>query len=300
MINQLNKVNLIVSFLGFILLFSACDGRPKGVLSQTKMANVLTEMHKTDALLAEKELLDSSYSTKMLYNFIFKKYDITKAEFDSSLVWYTKNPQRFENVYDNVMIQLTDLQKDVAKGKYHPIDSIEARKIKYNIWNKRLKYILTKDSLRTHLDFEILNQDFFYKDVYVLKFLQRISPADSCKNQLIRFQINYTNGRVQGVIKKVNHDGITRRYMFRLTANNPSKIKSISGQLLGSSIYKGKLNVKIDSISLTRIFDPTQHTVILKTLQKTDPKNYPTTVLPRNKVKNQLVQRNRRTLILKR
>ena len=294
-----NKEYLIVLFIGFILLFSACDGRPRGIISQSKMANVLTEMHKTDALMDERGITFNSYSNKVpYYNFIFKKYDISKAEFDSSLVWYTKNPQIFNNVYDKVIIQLTDLQKDVTKGKYHAIDSIELRKIRYNIWIKRSSYLLTKDSTRTHLDFEIPNQNFFYKDVYVFKFLQRISPEDSCKNQFISFQINYTNGRVHGVIKKVKSDGVSRRYMFRLMAIYPYKIKSISGQLLGSSIYKGKLNAKIDSISLTRIFDPIMQTEILKTLQKTDPKNYPTTVLPQSNINNHFPTRNKRSLIL--
>ena len=181
----------------------------------------------------------------------------------------------------------------------HPIDTIEARKIRYNIWIKRPNYLLTKDSARTHLDFEIPDQSFFYKDVYVLKFLQRISPEDSCKNQLIRFQINYTNGRVQGVIRKVKNDGVTRRYTFRLTANYPKKIKSISGQLLGSSIYKGKLNAKIDSITLTRIFDPIRQPEILKILQKSDKKNYPTFDLPQSNINNHFPPRNKRSLILK-
>jgi len=295
-----NKEYIILLFVGFMLLFSACDGRPRGIISQGKMANVLTEMHKTDALLDERGLTNTSYSTKAsYYNFIFKKYDISKAEFDSSLVWYTKNPQIFNNVYDKVVVQLTDLQKDVTKGKYHPIDTIEARKIRYNIWIKRPNYLLTKDSARTHLDFEIPDQSFFYKDVYVLKFLQRISPEDSCKNQLIRFQINYTNGRVQGVIRKVKNDGVTRRYTFRLTANYPKKIKSISGQLLGSSIYKGKLNAKIDSITLTRIFDPIRQPEILKILQKSDKKNYPTFDLPQSNINNHFPPRNKRSLILK-
>ena len=158
MFNQPNKlIARIIFFLGIGLFLAACDGRPSGVLSQDKMANVLTEMHKTDASLAQKDLLYGRYSDKVpYYKFILKKYGITQAEFDSSLVWYTKNPIRFERVYDNVLVQLTSLQIDVKKGKYHKIDSLDQNIIKYNIWNKRTHYALNKDSTRTKLNFDIL------------------------------------------------------------------------------------------------------------------------------------------------
>ena len=261
--------------IGIILLFAAC-ARPKGVLSQNDMVNVLTDLHKLDGSLTAKGLMyNEADKRNEYYASVLKKYGITKAEFDSSLVWYSKNPKSFDRIYDKVIVQLTDLQKDINKGKYHFVDSVEMAKIKYNIWTKRTKYALTKDSARTHLDFEIPDQNFMLGDVYVLKFLQRIAPEDSSAKQLIRFQINYVNGRVRGVIKLVENDGVTRRYTLRISSIHPSKIKSISGELLGSSVYKGKQNSTTDSISLTRIFNGSKQDSLLKVLQKADPEHYP-------------------------
>ncbi|MFT3753026.1 MAG: hypothetical protein QM800_09170 [Paludibacter sp.] len=88
------------------------------------------------------------------------------------------------------------------------------------------------------MDFEIPDQNFMLGDVYILKFLQRIAPVDSSTNPLIRLQINYANGRVRGVIKKTYNDGLTRRFTLRISSIHPTKIKSISGELLGSTTYK--------------------------------------------------------------
>lgn len=277
MFNQSNKIKIqLVLIIGFILLLSACDDRPKGVLNQSDMAKVLVDMHKTEAYMAEKGLNFSSVSEKApYYNYILKKYGITQAEFDSSLVWYTKNPKKFEKVYDHVIINLAKFQKEIKGGKYHPAeDSLELAKIKVNVWNKRTKYELTKDSARTHLDFEIPTQSFMYGDLYILKFLLRIAPEDSCKKQRVIFRINYANGTYDSVYKTAYHDSLLRRYTFSYPAFRKLKIKSISGQLLGSSAYKGKLHATVDSISLFRKFNPVMQDSLRKLVQKADTVNY--------------------------
>jgi hypothetical protein len=220
------------------------------------MTNVLTEMHKADASMNETGLTYKHYSDKApYYKFIFKKYGITQARFDSSLVWYSKNPRVFGNIYDKVLANLTNLQKEVKKGKYHPVDTLDMTKMRTPIWNKRTRYLLTKDSTRTHLNFEIPNNNFMYKDIYILKFLQRIAPVDSCTKQRIVLRINYINGKADSISSIAYHDSILRRYTFRLHAIRKVKIKSISGELLGSKTYKGKLNSLTDSISLIREYN---------------------------------------------
>lgn len=240
------------------------------------MANVLIDMHKTDAVLAERGFTYNHYNLKSpYYSYILKKHGVTQAEFDSSLTWYSKNPKKFDKVYDKVLVQLTKFQKEIRNGKYHAVDTLELAKIKINIWNKRYKYLLTKDSARTHLDFEITNSshNLMFRDVYLLKFLQRIAPEDSSKNKRILFRINYENGKIDSVSKPAYNDSLLRRYSFRMTAHRKLKIKSISGQLLGSSAYRGKFNVTIDSLSLTRIFNPADQDSLRRILENKGLKN---------------------------
>jgi hypothetical protein len=259
----------------FILLLSACDGRPKGVLASGKMADVLVEMHKTDAVLAEKGYVFGRYSNKApYYKFILKKYNITQAQFDSSLVWYTKNPQRFENVYDNVLSQLTSLQKDVDSRKFHPIDYEELGKQRTDLWNQGRKYTFNKDSVRTKFAFEIKNEYLLYRDVYVLKMLLNIAREDSCKNRRIELRINYFNGQSDSKSVIAYNDGITRRYVFRMPAYKKLKIKSISGQLLGCSAFKGIFHATLDSLSLIREYKPIQMDSLRGIVQKADTTHY--------------------------
>jgi len=277
--------NRFILLAAIILLLSACDRRPKGVLNQNDMTIVLTEMHKTDASLMERGLTYNHYSDKApYYKFIFKKYKITQAKFDSSLVWYSKNPRVFGNIYTKVLANLTELQKEVKNGKYHPVDTLDLTKMRTSIWNKRIKYLLTKDSTRTHLNFDIPESNFMLGDVYELKFLQRIAPVDSSKNQRIILRINYANGKADSVSGIAYHDSILRRYTIRLHAYRRLKIKSISGELLGSKTYKGKMNSLTDSISLIREYNSRIQDSLRKVVDMASPGYKPVPVNTNNEL----------------
>ena len=270
-----NLLRLLLCGLVTVLVLSGCF-RPKGVLSQSTMTDVLVDMHKTDAILAENNTAYGQYSKKApYYNYIFKKYGITKAEFDSTLVWYTKNPQKFENMYDDVIKRLTALQKDVDDNKFHPIDYANIGKERLDIWNKPTHHKFSKDSVRTKVDFEIKSDNLLYGDVYELKLRLKIPTEDSCRKQRIELRINYYNGKAYHTFKLVKNDGIMRRFTFRMPAYQKLKIKSVSGQLLASSAYKGIFHATLDSIRLIREFNRLQQDSLKRLVQESDTIHYP-------------------------
>jgi len=272
MINLQN--NSMYRFIVIIVLFiavSSCNSRPKGVINEKDMTSILIEMHKLDGIILEKGFQYGNPDLKQkYYQFILKKYDVTQAEFDSSLVWYNKNPKKFEVIYDNVLVQLTEFENEVKSNKYHPIDSVELAKRKDDVWNKNAYYQFNKDSARTHFDFEIKNPNFLLGDVYVLRFLQRIAPEDSCKNSYVVLRINYANGKKDSAYTITHNDSLLRRFSLRLPALRKLKIKSISGSLLGSKKYKGKFNATLDSIVLLRQYNTRLQDSLKKVVNKND------------------------------
>ncbi len=276
MFQRTTNTSIQLTFLfGIMLILSACD-RPKLVLSDSKMTSVLVDMHKTEATLSEKGLYYGPYSKKAPYfNNVFKRNGITQAQFDSSLVWYTKNPHKFENVYDEVIKQLSDLQIAVDKNKFHPIDYANIGKERLDIWNKPTHHKFSKDSVRTKVDFEIKSDNLLYGDVYELKLRLKIPTEDSCRKQRIELRINYYNGKAYHTFKLVKNDGIMRRFTFRMPAYQKLKIKSVSGQLLASSAYKGIFHATLDSIRLIREFNRLQQDSLKRLVQESDTIHYP-------------------------
>lgn len=253
----LNKFSVqTILFVGIIVLMISCDNRPKGVLSQNEMTNILVEMHKLEGTFSEKsDSIVTSNDKIPYYNSILSKFNITQAEFDSSIVWYSKNPKKYEKIYSNVITRLTELNDDVKNRKFHPIDSVALKNKRIELWDSISKFTYTKDSSRTKLSFKIIDSTLQYRDKYILTFRQRIAPEDSCDGQHIVFRINYENGLTDSIYLKTQNDSLLKHYYIKFPALRKKIIKSISGDLFGSKKFKGKFNASIDSISLIREYN---------------------------------------------
>ena len=94
--------------------------RPRGVLSNSEMRDVLYDLHRVDGAI---QVAGYNYSHDQevagYYKNVLDKHGITQAQFDSSLVWYTDNPQIFNKLYPKVLERLEadfDREKQLRKA----------------------------------------------------------------------------------------------------------------------------------------------------------------------------------------
>lgn len=100
-----------------LLLCVAVMGcRPRGVLSNSEMRDVLYDLHRVDgALQVAGYNYGHSQELSAYYKSVLDKHGITQAQFDSSLVWFTDNPQIFNKIYPKVIDRLqADLDREEA------------------------------------------------------------------------------------------------------------------------------------------------------------------------------------------
>ena len=256
---QKNNHIIFLSVIGCFLLMMACTNRPKEVLSSNKMAAVLIDLHKLDGTLVAQGMEFQTAENVHYYEFVLEKHHVTQAIFDSSLVWYARNPKRFEKVYIKVVENITDWEKQIAEGKYHPIEPdtvVLPMFARMQLWNDSTFYHLTCDSARTELAFKIENDSLLLGDLYILSFLQRVAPEDSTDSRQAQLFVNYLNGKSDTLSTTLYNDSVLRRFTFYKFATDTLKIKSIAGKLLAGTDYKGTQNVFIDSVSLVRRYEP--------------------------------------------
>jgi hypothetical protein len=94
--------------IGCLLLCVAIVGcRPRGVLSNREMRDVLYDLHRADGAI---QVAGYNYSHDQevagYYKNVLDKHGITQEQFDSSLVWFTDNPQIFNKIYPKVLERL--------------------------------------------------------------------------------------------------------------------------------------------------------------------------------------------------
>ncbi len=98
-------VRPILFAFGTLLLLNTC--RPKDVISATQMEDVLCDLHRADGILYVKGFAyGRDEAASKYYEVVLQKHGITQAVFDSSLVWYTDHPQRFNKIYPKVVARL--------------------------------------------------------------------------------------------------------------------------------------------------------------------------------------------------
>lgn len=129
----------------------SCIDRPDSVLSDEQMVDLLVDIHRSEGLL---ELQNShSYSgdeyQKSVMASVLVDHGVTRAQYDSSLMWYAKHLKRFVRVYSHVDERLKEEFERwnllVAESREFKIsevgDSVE-------LWTLR-NYLVLDDSLHT-------------------------------------------------------------------------------------------------------------------------------------------------------
>jgi hypothetical protein len=115
-----------VSFV--LLLVISCQGPDrKYIIPEKKLVYLLADLHLADAIASNKRDLNNTYliDSASLYGSVLNKYGVTKAQFDSTISYYSKRPVELEKIYNSVITQmdrreteLTDLEKsEMVKGK---------------------------------------------------------------------------------------------------------------------------------------------------------------------------------------
>ena len=100
----------ILLFLSASIIFSCNRNKlPDNILDEKTLIEVLTEMHTADAYFR----LTTDYESDTLigeinytYNQIFKQHGTTKEQFEQSLDYYSKNPKKFREIYEKVVLKL--------------------------------------------------------------------------------------------------------------------------------------------------------------------------------------------------
>lgn len=115
---------------------AGCSPVPDGILSQKEMQAVMTDMYIAESMIsADNETFRDDAQKLALYESVFRKYNITRAEYDSSLMWYARNLDIYMRVCNMVS---DDLKKRIADlGDVQRIDTEVNNNDSVDIWPRR-------------------------------------------------------------------------------------------------------------------------------------------------------------------
>lgn len=157
--------------IAFLVITGCKPGVPKDLIQPDEMAEVLHDIHITDAYVG---ILPDPDSVKIVaasyYKGIYKKYNIDSALYNKSMDYYYKNPKVLDEIYTRVIAVLAADKTAIVKA-----DSIqgvnEANKIRLKAFRDSVrradsvywKTLILKDT--AHRKVDVIKPRLIYKDL---------------------------------------------------------------------------------------------------------------------------------------
>lgn len=111
-----SKLLSILSIGG--LLAAGCSDRPKGILSEDKMVEVMTDIQIAEAYerSGEADGYLHGRGRETLGRGVLMQHGVTQEEMDSTLAWYGRNMDEYSNLYKKIDAELNKRQLKYARA----------------------------------------------------------------------------------------------------------------------------------------------------------------------------------------
>jgi len=240
---NVNKLIVIFSLMLFII---SCDKKSEFVIEKDKFVDLLVDIHKIDALLSTKQMNDVNVKvdSASYYNFVYKKHNVSRNEFDSTLKFYTERPEDFAKIYKLVIEKISVLKKDesLKTDVKKAVDST-------NLWKLKEHWNLPADGEKSTIPFRI---DATKSGSYNLSAEFCIYSDDKTKDLRMTIFAHYSDGTDDTKSISINQrDGLYKQYLITITTNANKKLEYLHGWVCDHSIGTKSKHMDIRNIKLT-------------------------------------------------
>ena len=141
----------------------------------------------------------SKYNEQRMYNDILEKYGYTQAEFDSSMVYYTRHYRLLNTIYNNIESRLTE-QTIAMGGNVQDLNSMGegfSSADTTNVWNSANSIVLVPYAPYNVSQFEI-KADTAYKpgDKMLLSFDTEFLVQDGRRDIVALLAVKFSNDSI--------------------------------------------------------------------------------------------------------
>lgn len=232
-----SEVHVMNRHLAVILLVcvicAGCSKRPKGVISDGEMVQVMADMEMAEGYLqAHGDYNTSNADRENLIQSILDKHGITREEFDSTMTWYGRNPDIYSKLYVKADRELAKRQKRLTGG---------GDEVSYSdLWQYSRHVLISQMSSSDNLSF-CFNPDQIGKGEKLVWKMRMNSMADG----KVILGVTYTNGESSYQYRTI---GSERNIEMTLQTDTGRTVRTVFGSLIPRDLNRRHL--LIDSISL--------------------------------------------------
>jgi hypothetical protein len=246
--------------------------RPDTVISDAQMESFLYDYHLAKAMGNELPY-GENYKRTLYMDYVLRKHGLTQAMFDTSMVWYARNPEVMSKIYERLSERMkkeqAHIKRLIAMREGKPMESRPGDSI--DVWAWQHYYALTGMPLDNKLLFTLPSDtNFKARDTLRWNLSLRYPKGlpDSLYSPVMAMQIIYKNDSILGGAKMLYGAGM---HSLSLTGDTLGDIKEIRGFLYYNN-GKQLRPLFTDSVSLMRYHATDTLSSVKDSVPETTPK----------------------------
>ena len=222
---------LFLTVLSAALLVACKPSVPSEYIQPDDMEDLLVDYHLAQAMAQQQDgsYEESQYRRELYLDAVLKKHGITRADFDSSLVYYYIRADRFQKIYKRVADQLSEqaLAMGTSQSEIDRYATLSANGDTANVWADRTEAVLTPYAPYNRFDFSIDADTTFRKgDSFMLSFQTDYLYQSGSKTAVAHLTVTYDN---DSIVSNTSHISVSGTTQLRVAAINDLTVKKIRG-----------------------------------------------------------------------
>lgn len=236
-----------------VLIFMSCGKQiPGDIIQPAEMEDLLYDYHLALTMGNDLSYTDR-YKRESYKNYVFEKHGVTEAEFDSSMVWYTRNSIMLTDIYKNLQkrYEIAEEQMRSELNKRSGQISVSLSGDSVDVWSDRNIYWLTSSPLTNRLMFDLKADTTFHTgDILVFEAEYNfLTYEKNSAKAVVAMNITFKNDSTQGISKVVDKSG---KWNLTLKPDSAFEYKSVNGFVYFNNPDSTETSVLINKIRLMR------------------------------------------------
>ena len=215
--------------LFFIGLIGCGKKVPDEIIQPDEMEDLLYDYHIVSSMVNDLPYSEN-YKKGAYLKYVFQKHRVDEANFDSSMVWYTRHTEELATIYQNLQKRYTDEEnrlKEQARQRDSEI-SISMSGDTVNLWQDQSLYWLTASDLTNQITFDF-KADTTFKAFDAVEWITDVQFLSKQKMSTAKLVMGicyyFDNDSIQGVSRIISRNGEQRLYVRPDSAFNIQNIK---------------------------------------------------------------------------
>lgn len=228
-----NKTMAVLLTIVAFLAIAGCKPRtPKGIISKGNMEDILHDYHL--AMVMAERTADQGIDQRTYEDAVLRKYDVTKAEFDSSLAYYMRHTEELHKMYEHI----ADRYKDEAgalgasESEINRYDALTATGDTANIWTDKRALSLMPKMPFCEFSFSVpADTAFHVGDKFTLDFDVIFMYQDGIRSGTALMAVKFSNDSVAVSYLQL---GSSNHYSLTIADDHHLGVKEVKGYFIAN------------------------------------------------------------------